>query len=129
MKGGAFSQLRVFGLVAAEFVAVVIAAQVIERFINRVWRPDLAEWEWISEVFVIAAFGVMTALWGRLRVARTEIAGLERERLTIQSELGVAAKVQRGLLPPIPERMNGVEWHAVMAPAGWVTPPESIKRS
>ena len=114
------SRLKVTGLVAAVLLTVVAAAQLIELFINRVLRPNLEEWTWISEILVVAALLVLTALWARLRLARTAIADLERERLTIRAELAVAAKVQRALLPLIPERANGITWHAVMEPAGEV---------
>ncbi len=119
-REGAAPPLTAVGIPAIVLLAVVTASQLLERYINRVWRPDLSEWEWISEVFVIVAFAVMTMLWSRLRLARTAIASLERERLTIQAELGVAANVQRALLPPIPETMHGITWHAVMEPAGKV---------
>jgi hypothetical protein len=114
------SRLRVIGLAAIVLGTVVVAAQLIELFINRVLRPDLEEWTWISEVLMVAALLVLTALWARLRLARTAIADLERERLTIHAELAVAAKVQRALLPLIPERAHGITWYAVMEPAGEV---------
>ena len=101
-------------------MTVVVAAQLIELFINRVLRPDLEEWTWISEVLMVVALLVLTALWARLRLARTAIADLERERLTIHAELAVAAKVQRALLPLIPEPAHGITWYAVMEPAGEV---------
>jgi sigma-B regulation protein RsbU (phosphoserine phosphatase) len=114
------TRLRVTGLAAAVLGTVVVAAQLIELFINRVLRPDLEEWTWISEVLVLAALLVLTALWAQLRLARTAIADLERERLTIHAELAVAAKVQRALLPLIPEPAHGITWYAIMEPAGEV---------
>ncbi len=113
-------RLSVIGLSAAVLGTIVVAAQLIELFINRVLRPDLEEWTWISDILMVAALLVLTALWARLRLARTAIADLERERLTIRAELAVAAKVQRALLPSIPEPSNGMTWHAVMEPAGEV---------
>ena len=114
------SRLRVGGLAAAVLGTVVVAAQLIELFINRVLRPDLEEWTWISEALMVVALLVLTALWARLRLARSAIADLERERLTIHAELAVAAKVQRALLPLIPVPAHGITWHAVMEPAGEV---------
>ena len=113
-------RLRIAGLSTAVLGGVVAAAQLIELFINHVVRPDLEEWTWISEVLMVAALLVVTALWARLRLARTAIAGLERERLTIRAELAVAATVQRALLPLIPQRVHDMVWHAVMEPAGEV---------
>ena len=117
---GATSRLGLTGLAAAVFVAVLVVSQLVELFINSVLRPDLAEWTWISEGFLIAAMLVLTSLWARLRLARAAIAGLERERVRVQAELAVAARVQRTLLPPIPAQMHGIVWHAVMEPAGQV---------
>jgi sigma-B regulation protein RsbU (phosphoserine phosphatase) len=105
-------------LAAAILGAVVAASQLVELVINRLLRPDLEEWTWISETLVTAALLVLTALWARLRLARTAIADLERERLTLHAELAVAAKVQRALLPAIPAPSHGFTWHAVMEPAG-----------
>jgi serine phosphatase RsbU (regulator of sigma subunit) len=113
-------RLRVAGVAAALLAAVVAASQILELAINRLLRPDLEEWTWISETLVIAALLVLTALWVRLRLARTAIAGLERERLTLHAELAVAAKVQRALLPSIPAPSHGFSWYAVMEPAGEV---------
>ena len=113
-------RLRIAVLAAAILGVVVAASQLVELTINRLLRPDLEEWTWISEALVIAALLVLTALWARLRLARTAIADLERERLTIHAELAVAAKVQRALLPAIPAPSHGFTWHAVMEPAGEV---------
>ena len=114
------TRVRVPLLAAAAFAAMVVASQLVELFINRVLRPDLEEWTWISEVLVIAALLVSTALYARLLTARTAIAELERETLTIRAELAVAAKVQRALLPLMPEPTDGMTWHAAMEPAGEV---------
>src|SRR5258705_3902245 len=76
------SRLKVAGLATAVLGSVVAAAQLIDLFINRVLRPDLEEWTWISEALVVAAVLVLSSLWARLRLARTPIADLERERLT-----------------------------------------------
>ncbi len=111
---------KIAGLSAAILIAVLVASQVTELFINRVLRPDLEEWTWISEVIMVAALLVVLALWARLRLARTAIAELERKRLTIHAELAVAAKVQRALLPAIPKPADGITWHAVMETAGEV---------
>jgi sigma-B regulation protein RsbU (phosphoserine phosphatase) len=116
----ATSRLRVIGLAAAVLVTLVAASQLIELFINRVLRPDLEEWTWISEATMVAALLVVTTLWVRLRLARTVIEALERKRLTIHAELAVAARVQRALLPLIPAEADGIAWHAVMEAAGEV---------
>ncbi len=119
-KGSRTPRLRLAGTVAIIFATVVGVSQLTELFINRILRPDLEEWTWISEVFLVVALLVLATLWARLQLARTAIADLERDRLMFQTELAIAAKVQRALLPPIPDRMHGIVWHAVMEPAGQV---------
>ncbi len=112
--------LRVVGLAVVVLFAAVAASQLVELLINRVLRPDLAEWTWISEALLVAALLVFTVQWARLRLARSAIADLERERVTIHAELAVAATVQRGLLPLIPPPAGGISWGAVMEPAGQI---------
>jgi sigma-B regulation protein RsbU (phosphoserine phosphatase) len=106
--------LTVTGVLAV----IVGASQALELFINRVLRPDLAEWRWISESLLVGGLIVITTLWTRLRLARTAVAELERRQLTIDTELAVAATVQQALLPPIPAPMGGIAWYAAMEPAG-----------
>src|SRR5262245_59345048 len=108
------------GLVAAILIAAIAGSQGIELFINRVLRPDLSEWSWISEILMTVAFCVATTLWMRLRLAQTAVLELERERVRTQAELAVAANVQRGLLPAIPAPADGITWFAAMEPAGLV---------
>ncbi len=107
-------------VVGVTFVTLVAMSQLLELFISRVLFPSLEDWTWISEAFVIGALLVTTTLWARLRLARETIVDLERERLRVQAELGIAADVQRALLPPIPEPRHGLSWYAIMEPAGQV---------
>jgi hypothetical protein len=46
--------------VASILVAAIVGSQGVELFINRVLRPDLAEWSWISEILMTVAFCVTT---------------------------------------------------------------------
>ena len=69
-------RLKITGLTAAILVTVIVTSQLLELFINRVLRPDLEEWTWISEVLVFAALLVLIVQWARLRLARTAIAEL-----------------------------------------------------
>lgn len=106
--------------IAAILAAAVAGSQGVELFINRVLRPDLEEWSWISEILMTAALLVTTTLWTRLRLAQTTVVTLERERVRSQAELAVAANVQRALLPAIPAPVGGISWFAAMEPAGFV---------
>jgi sigma-B regulation protein RsbU (phosphoserine phosphatase) len=107
-------------IVATILVGAIAGSQGGEFFINRVLRPDLEEWSWISEILMTFALLVTTTLWTRLRLAQTAVVTLERERVRSQAELAVAATVQRALLPVIPAPAHGITWFAAMEPAGLV---------
>src|SRR5262245_26632782 len=100
------------GSVAAILTGAIVGSQAVEFFINRVLRPDLEEWSWISEILMTLALLVITTLWIRLRLARTVVEALERERLRSQAALAVAASVQRALLRAIPPPLHGCAWFA-----------------
>ena len=112
------TRLRSLGVAAASAVAALSASEAIELCINRVVRPDAAELTWISESIMAAAFLVMTTLWVGLRQARSDLSASERARLTVDTQLSIAASVQRALLPPIPAPVAGIAWFAAVEPAG-----------
>ncbi|MES1255254.1 MAG: PP2C family protein-serine/threonine phosphatase [Acidobacteriota bacterium] len=103
------------------FVLLVIAgAQVLEWAINRFLRPDAEEWTWISDVVLSVGLVTMAVVWARLKQARTVVTALEAQRIVLDAQLSIAADVQRALLPPIPEPLNGVHWYGAIEPAGQV---------
>ncbi len=61
---------------------------------------------------------VMTTLWLKLRQTQNVLSVLERERVVLDTQLSIAADVQRGLLPPVPAPTGGVSWCAAVEPAG-----------
>lgn len=107
-------------IAAGSALGALLASQAIELFINRVLRPDAEELTWISESLIAVGFLLMTALWIRLRKARAELSASERARLAVETQLSVAAEVQRALLPAIPPPIEGVYWFASVEPAGKV---------
>jgi serine phosphatase RsbU (regulator of sigma subunit) len=112
--------LRTAAFAAAAVTVAVLVSQAIEIFINRVLRPNAAELSWISEAIMAAAFLVMTTLWVRLRRTRRELSEAQRVRVALETQLAVAASVQRALLPPTPEPIDGIAWFAAVEPAGLV---------
>ena len=80
------------------------------------------EWElaWISDLALATAFGVAVYLWRHLLATRTELAARERAAIVLQTELSLAADIQRRLLPQVPPSSNGCEWAAALRPAGQV---------
>jgi serine phosphatase RsbU (regulator of sigma subunit) len=107
-------------LAGAAVLAAVAISQGIELFFNRVFRPDAEELTWISEATMAGAFLVMTTLWMRLRRTRRELSAEQRVRVALETQLSVASAVQRALLPPTPEPIDGISWFAAVEPAGQV---------
>jgi sigma-B regulation protein RsbU (phosphoserine phosphatase) len=105
--------------VASALVAFV-AALAIERGLIRLIGVDLLELEWISDVVLAIAFGSATVLWLHLRLARTALTRLERAQVALETELEVAARIQRGLLPRPPSAHGGWRFAAQLQPAGHV---------
>jgi sigma-B regulation protein RsbU (phosphoserine phosphatase) len=60
----------------------------------------------------------VTYLWLRLKASRTRLLKLEREQVAIDEQLRLAAEIQRGLLPEVPNATPGFRWAARMVPAG-----------
>lgn len=104
---GAGAALLVYGVAGAFEVGLL-----------RVFRPSQGELVWVSDVLVSGAFGVAVYLWRHLSATRQELATRERAELVLNTQLAVAAEMQRRLLPPLPPSANGVEWAASLQPAG-----------
>ena len=104
------------GLVVCGFAA----SQAIELFVNRILRPNAEEIAWISEAVLALGFVVVTWLWVRLRETQIALTDLERQQIVADTQLTVAARVQRSLLPALPGLSRGISWHAAVEPAGKV---------
>jgi sigma-B regulation protein RsbU (phosphoserine phosphatase) len=109
----------IFEALASALVAFV-AALAFERVLIRVLRVDLRELEWISDIVLAVAFGVATFLWLHLRLARTALTRLERTQLVLETELTIAADIQRGMLPPPPTARAGWRFAAQLEQAGHI---------
>jgi hypothetical protein len=109
----------VLAAVAAASAAFVLAIG-FERELVRLLSLDLGELEWVSDVVLSTALGVATFLWLHLRRARTELTRLERAQLVLDTELRIAAQIQRHLLtaPPRPATA-GASRRASSRRAGW----------
>lgn len=71
----------------------------------------------ISDAVLAAAFGIAVYLGLNLRATRTRLSDLERAQLVMDTQLSLAAQIQRHLLPRIPVESNGVRWAARLEPA------------
>jgi serine phosphatase RsbU (regulator of sigma subunit) len=95
------------------FVATRTEIAVIERL-----RPGEMELTWISDAVLAAALGFAVFLWLHLKRARMTLSLLEREHIVLDTQLSMAASIQRGLLPPPPSETSGLRWAARLVQAG-----------
>jgi sigma-B regulation protein RsbU (phosphoserine phosphatase) len=91
-----------------------------ERALVRTLGLDLQQLEWISDVVLAIALGAATFLWLHLRRARTALTRLERAQLVLETELTIAADIQRGLLPRPPPARAGWQFAAQLEQAGHI---------
>ena len=103
--------------VLAAAAGYVIAGS-LEALIIRWTRPSSWELAWISDVALAAAFGVAVYLWRDLLTARHELAERERAQLVLQTQLSLAADIQRRLLPSLLPSRDGFECAALLQSAG-----------
>ncbi len=99
--------------VVAESVAVAVCGYVVaaavEAGLIRWLRPTEWELAWISDVVLAMALGVAVYLWRSLRLTRETLAAHQRAELVLQTQLSVAADIQRRLLPSILPDGDGLE--------------------
>jgi sigma-B regulation protein RsbU (phosphoserine phosphatase) len=101
-------------------VAVYLAANAAEFAFIRALHPTEVELTWISDLILAGGFGYAIYLWLHLKAARKELADAERARIAIDTELALAAEIQRSFLPRVPAPLEGLRWAASQAPAGKV---------
>jgi sigma-B regulation protein RsbU (phosphoserine phosphatase) len=107
-------------LALASAIGAFALALAFERALVRLLGLDLQDLEWISDVVLAVAFGVATFLWLHLRRARTALTRLERAQVMLETELSIAADIQRGLLPSPPPARDGWRFAAQLEQAGHI---------
>jgi serine phosphatase RsbU (regulator of sigma subunit) len=109
---------RALALAIAVAIAFYAVAGLSEAALIRVLQPSELELDWISDAVLSSALGIALYLWLHLRATRLALTEQERAQLIIQSQLSLAEAMQRRLLPPIPRASDGLEWAALLTPAG-----------
>ena len=104
-------------LATAAGVAVFVFGTAVESAIIRAVHGNRAELEWLSDVVISMAVTGITYLWLRLRGSRIRVLALEHEQIAFDEQLRLAAEIQRGLLPDVPQATPGFRWAACMIPA------------
>src|ERR1700724_2857521 len=110
---------RVSNVLASIGAAVLTyrCARAADALVLRVVHPPRGEVLLISDVILATAFGAAVYLWLNLRATRTRLTGLERAEIVLDTQLSLAADIQRQLLPPMPAGSNGVRWAGRLEPA------------
>jgi sigma-B regulation protein RsbU (phosphoserine phosphatase) len=103
--------------VAAAACGYVVAA-VLEATLIRTVQPTEWEFAWVSDAALAVALGVAVYLWRHLVTIRRELQERERAELVLQTQLSIAAEIQKRLLPAVPPTGNGFEWAAELNSAG-----------
>ena len=93
-------------------------AVALEAFVIRWLEPTEWELAGVSDLALAVALGVAVYLWRHLLATRHALAERERAEIVLQTQLSLAADIQRRLLPPLPPPANGCEWAAALKPAG-----------
>ena len=97
------------------FLATTSEIAVIERV-----RPGEMELTWISDAVLAVAFGFAVFLWLHLKWTRLTLSRMQREHIVLDTQLSLAAEIQRGLLPSAPADGNGLRWAVRLVQAGQI---------
>ncbi len=107
---------NMFASIATAFITYR-CARMADVLVLNVVRPPRGEVLLVSDMILATAFGVVIYLWLNLRATRTRLTGLERAQIVLDTQLSLAARIQRHLLPSAPVESNGVRWAGRLEPA------------
>jgi phosphoserine phosphatase RsbU/P len=107
-------------LATAAGAAVFAFGTAAESLIIRAVHGNRGELEWLSDAVVSMAVAGIAYLWLHLRGSRIRVLALEQEQIAVNEQLRLAAEIQRGLLPDVPEATPGFRWAARMIPASHI---------
>jgi len=80
------------------------AVRWLQAFVAGALHPPSGEIRSVSDLILAGAFGVALYLWLSLRTTRDALTTAERSQLLLNTQLTLAAEVQRRLLPAVPAR-------------------------
>jgi serine phosphatase RsbU (regulator of sigma subunit) len=102
----------------AAALAAYVAAGSLEAAVVSWMRPTEWELAWLSDLVLAALLALAVYFWRHLVMTRTELAEQQRSELVLQTQLSLAADIQRRLLPTLPPASSGLDCAAVLRPAG-----------
>ncbi len=98
--------------------AVFVVGAAFETWLISILQPSEGELTWISDLVLASSLGVVLYLWLHLRLTRTALAASERNQLVLDTQLAMAAKIQRDLLPAPPRSRHNISWAVELVPSG-----------
>ena len=109
---------RPIALAAFNALAVYAAARWIQAIVTSIVHPARGEIREVSDLVLATGFGAAMYLWLTLRAARHALTAAEHSQLVLDTQLALAAEVQRRLLPPVPDTRGDIRWATRLQPAG-----------
>jgi len=109
---------RIAVISAVTACAVFLIGALLESWFIALLHPSEGELTWIGDLVLAITLGVVLYLWLHLRATKAALVQLERDRIVVDTQLAMAAKIQRDLLPPVPAPRHGVSWAVQLVPAG-----------
>ena len=100
--------------------AAFVLGGLAERWLISLLQLSEGELTWIGDLILAIFLGVALYLWLHLRLTRAALLELERNRIVLDTQLTIAAKIQRDLLPAVPASRDGINWAVKLVPAGRV---------
>ena len=100
---------------AAGAITFVLGA-VTERAVVAAVHADPTDLGWISDVILTLGLTAVSYLWLHLRATERRLSDLERARIGMDTQMRLAAEIQRNLLPELPERTGNYRWAARLLP-------------
>ena len=119
-RPGAIAPTRASILLVASSSALLVAVLggFVEQFVIAFLQPSQGELGWVSDFTLASALGVVLYLWLHLKATRAALVEAERSAIVLHTQLGVAARIQRDLLPPLPASRGGMSWAVAFLAAG-----------
>lgn len=93
-------------------VVVGLVANLIELIVISLVKPSEEELTWVSDTLIAVVLAGAIYLRMDLQATRMSLSRLERERIALETELSLAAEIQRGHLPKVPPPGSGLSWAA-----------------
>jgi sigma-B regulation protein RsbU (phosphoserine phosphatase) len=111
-------RLREWLIALVVALAAFLTANLLETALIHTTHGDSSTLAFTSDVLLALLVMTATSLWLHVRNLRGALTHLERERVALDTELRLAATIQRTLLDKVHTEALAVWWHAITRPAG-----------